>query len=255
MWYDQDEFDIRCEWGLNGVGILKPTSEVIIIVDILSFTTSVEIATSRGAHVFPFDTWSEQARLFAREHNAILAEKDRTDLSKYSLSPTSLQHITYGQRLVLPSPNGSSISKAAGQIPTLAACLRNCKAVAEHALSYGSKIAVIPAGEKWEDNTLRFAWEDWIGAGAVIYHLMGNLLLSPEAESAVAAYLAVRNNLKKFMGKCVSGKELLARNLTLDLQLATEYDISDCIPKLENGAYRNIFYEDTFAPDRIDKFN
>lgn len=47
--YNQSTFDIRCEWGVKGVEQLAPISDVVIIVDILSFSTCVEIATSRGA--------------------------------------------------------------------------------------------------------------------------------------------------------------------------------------------------------------
>jgi len=252
MWYNQHEFDIRCEWGLKGVEILGPISDVIIIVDILSFTTSVEIATSRGAQVYPFESWNETAINFARDHNAKLATEDRHDNSGYSLSPQSLTSIAYGDKLVLPSPNGSMLSRATGGTPTIAACLRNCSAVAQHALQYGDKISVIPAGEKWKDGAFRPSWEDWIGAGAVIYHLMGNLLLSPESESAVAAFLAVKSHIAKYMAKCVSGQELIYRDLGTDLVLASEYNISECVPKMENDAYRDIYFEDTYAADRLD---
>jgi 2-phosphosulfolactate phosphatase len=54
MMFDQSAFDIRCEWGANGVRQLAPISDAIIIVDILSFSTCVTIATSRGARIFPY---------------------------------------------------------------------------------------------------------------------------------------------------------------------------------------------------------
>jgi 2-phosphosulfolactate phosphatase len=54
MIYDQSEFEIRCEWGLHGIKMLSPISDVVVIVDVFSFTTSVEIATSRGALVYPY---------------------------------------------------------------------------------------------------------------------------------------------------------------------------------------------------------
>lgn len=87
---------------------------------------------------------------------------------------------------MLPSPNDASLSLATGDTITLAGCLRNASAVAEAALRSGKRIAVIPAGERWEDNSLRPSLEDWLGAGAIIDELTGSL--SPEAQAARDAY-------------------------------------------------------------------
>jgi hypothetical protein len=35
--FDQREFDLKCEWGLDGLLALQPFSDAIVIVDILSF--------------------------------------------------------------------------------------------------------------------------------------------------------------------------------------------------------------------------
>jgi len=51
--FDQARFDVRCEWGLAGVKHLAP-ADVIVLVDVLSFTTSVTIAVSRAAVVYPY---------------------------------------------------------------------------------------------------------------------------------------------------------------------------------------------------------
>jgi 2-phosphosulfolactate phosphatase len=45
---------VRSEWGMHGVRRLRPEVAVLIIVDVLSFSTAVDIATGRGAHVLPF---------------------------------------------------------------------------------------------------------------------------------------------------------------------------------------------------------
>lgn len=245
MIFDQAEFEIRCEWGARGIEQLAPISDVVIIVDILSFSTCVEIAISRGAIVFPYPWKSEAAEEFAASVGAELAVRrgDRSDGSlsdrgihnRYSLSPQSLSRIPQGTRLVLPSPNGSTLSLATGDTPTLAGCLRNCRAVAEVAINYGSHIAVIPAGEKWPDGSLRPAWEDWIGAGAILSHFNGHF--SPEAESAIAAYRHAASHLHALLKQCSSGKKLISKGFAPDIDLAAELDVSQGVPHLCDRAY------------------
>ena len=48
MRFDQADFDVRCEWGLRGLRKIGPVSDVVIVVDILSFSTAVDIAAGRG---------------------------------------------------------------------------------------------------------------------------------------------------------------------------------------------------------------
>jgi 2-phosphosulfolactate phosphatase len=232
MTFDQAEFDVRCEWGEQGVAQLAPISDVVVIVDVSSFSTCVEIAVSRGAIVFPYRWHDESARAFAQSLQAELATKRG---GGYSLSPASLCAIPAGTRLVLPSPNGATLSLATGNVPTLVGCLRNRLAVAQAAPTYGPHIAVIPAGERWDDGSLRPAFEDLVGAGAIISQLPG--ALSPEARLAVAAWRAAENDLPHLLKQCSSGKELIERGYAQDVELAAQLDSSDCVPVLQQGAF------------------
>ncbi len=234
MIFDQAEFEVRCEWGEAGVTLLAPISDAIIIVDVMSFSTDVAIAAARGASVFPWKRMDNSAVEFARSINAELAGPRGEAL--YSLSPASLMTIPPGTRLVLPSPNGSTLSLSAGETPTLAGCLRNSKAVAEAASSHGSKIAVIPCGERWaSDHSLRPAVEDLIGVGAIIRHLGGSL--SPEAQTAVAAFRDAEADPCSRLRECVSGKQLISRGFEQDVALAAQVDMDDGAPILRDGAY------------------
>jgi len=233
MTFNQAEFDIRLEWGEHGVNLLAPISDVVIIVDVLSFSTSVEIATSRKAVVYPYRWKNESAHEFARSIGAELAQK-RGDKG-FSLSPQSLLNIPMGTKLVLPSPNGATLTLATGNTPTLTGCLRNARAVAGIARKYGSRIAVIPAGERWPDGSLRPSFEDLIGAGAIIHYLNGKS--SPEAFAARSAFLAAENELTNLLLRCGSGKELIERGYKEDVNLAAELNVSDCVPILQDGAF------------------
>jgi 2-phosphosulfolactate phosphatase len=238
MSFDQREYDIRTEWGTKGVEILSPVSDVIIIVDVLSFSTSVDVAVNKGAKVFPFSYNNESASDYAISINAVLAESNRLAVSKFSLSPSSLINIPENTRLVLPSPNGSSLSISTGTTLTLCGCFRNAQAVAEFAMSIGKQISVIPAGEKWTDGSLRYAVEDLAGAGAIIIFLKGKL--SPESRSALAVYKSIETELKEQIKNCVSGKELIRRGFENDIELAVDLNLSNCVPGLVCGAYMDL---------------
>jgi 2-phosphosulfolactate phosphatase len=235
MTFTQSEFDVRCEWGLLGVEQLAPSSDVVIIVDVLSFTTCVEIATAQGATIFPYR--GDDAADFAASMNAELAAK--WGEGRYSLSPHSLVDLPVDLRLVLPSPNGSTLSLSTGQTPTLAGCLRNARAVAVAAAQYGRRITVVPAGERWrEDGSLRPSYEDWLGAGAILSHLGGRL--SPEARAARAAFLDAGDELPVLLTRCGSAIEHIERGLAENVDLVSALDVSDCVPILVGGAYRSI---------------
>lgn len=242
MIFNQTNFEVRCEWGQKGVSQLAPLSDVIIIVDVLSFSTCIDIATSRGAIIFPYD-WANEGASQAQESAQTFAQSVQAELAVrrggngYSLSPTSLLQISSGTRLVLPSPNGSALSLATGVTPTLAGCLRNCQAIALAAMNYGQHIAVIPAGERWQDGSLRPAFEDLIGAGAIISHLKGTL--SPEAQAAALAYQGSQTNLETLLQQCGSGQELIERGFTQDVNLASELNSSRCVPILIDRTYIN----------------
>jgi 2-phosphosulfolactate phosphatase len=232
MTFTQSSFDVRCEWGMPGVIQLAPTSDVIVIVDVFSFTTCVEIATAQGATIFPYR--GDDAAGFARSVNAELAA--RWGQTGYSLSPHSLVQVAAGLRLVLPSPNGSTLSLSTGQTPTLAGCLRNARAVAAAAQQYGRRITVIPAGERWrEDGSLRPSYEDWLGAGAILSHLGGRF--SPEARAARAAFLDAGDELPVLIARCGSAVEHMERGLAENIALVSALDVSDCVPILVDGAY------------------
>lgn len=232
----QQTFDVRCEWGLQGIKHLAPTSDVVIIVDVLSFSTCVDIATAQGAVVFPYRFRDATAQEFAESVQAILAKKRRE--RGYSLSPASLASLPPTTRLVLPSPNGATLSLATGKTPTLAGCLRNSQAVALAATQYGASVTVVPAGERWPDGSLRPAFEDWVGAGAIIQNLPGRL--SPNAQAAVAAYQLVAATLPRWVQQCLSGQELIDMGFGADVDLATELNASVNVPRLVDGAYSTI---------------
>ena len=224
---------VLCEWGLQGVRSLAPQSDAVIIVDVLSFSTAVDIAVARGAAILPYQwpyRWKDaSAESYASSKCALLAGS-RGASAAYSLSPASLESMRPGEALVLPSPNGGTLSLAAAALTvTYCACVRNARAVAAHLSSAAfQRIAIVAAGEQWEDGSLRPCMEDLIGAGAVIAGLQG--ALSTEAEVAVAAFERFRNRLYEAIRDCVSGRELVERGFERDIELAADYAVSEAVP-------------------------
>ena len=230
---------VMAEWGMAGVEALRERAAVLVIVDVLSFSTAVDVAVSRGAVVVPFPHGDRTAaQAVADRVGAVLAYPRQARGGQFSLSPASLLAIPAGTRLVLPSPNGSRLSLGCGSKPVLAGCLRNAAAVARAAreMAGGGSVGVIPAGERWPDDTLRPAIEDLLGAGAIIHHLA--LPCSAEAQVARDAFRAAGDDMGRLIRASVSGCELADRGFSGDVDIALEQDVSPCVPLLTEGAYQ-----------------
>ncbi|MFH1687815.1 MAG: 2-phosphosulfolactate phosphatase [bacterium] len=238
---NQNHYSLRFEWGLQGIEALADAADVIVVVDTLSFCTAVDVAVSRAAIVYPYRFRDDTASAFAHKKGASLAtHRTKVDLiNPYSLSPASFVNVTAGERIVLPSPNGATLLVAAAErcSHVIAGCLRNASAVASAAANLGRSIAVIAAGEQWQGDHggLRSAIEDLLGAGAILSAITGRTL-SPEAEIAVAAFDAVRDDLPRVLHDCTSGRELIEMGFPDDIAIAAELNVSKTVPVLRDGA-------------------
>jgi 2-phosphosulfolactate phosphatase len=235
MIFNQSEFDIRCEWGRPGVEQLAAISDVVIIVDVLSFCSTVSLAVSRGAIIYPYPDRDHSLVDFASRMQVQVAGHRRD--GGYSLSPASMLNIPRGTRLILPSPNGGRLSMLVQGKPVFAGCLRNAAAVATAASRLGKRIAVIPAGELWQsDGALRPSLEDWLGAGAIISGLPGRL--SPESRAALMAYSGLQKEMLDVLLGCSSGKELKEPGFVEDIRLSALINADGVAPRFVDGAYQ-----------------
>lgn len=202
-----------------------------------------------AAAVHPYRWRDATAAAFAREKDAVLAVglREATEAHPWSLSPAALRAAPMPSRLVLPSPNGSTISAeaASGGATVVAASLRNGTAVARWLADrgYGSAdrpLAVIASGERWPDGPLRPALEDLLGAGAVLSALArtgtGG---APSAEASAAATLwAATEDPVAALHGCDSGRELYEYGFPQDVAVAAEIDSSTTVPVLVDGAFQ-----------------
>lgn len=230
---------MRVEWGPQALRAVCQPGDVLIVVDVLSFSTCVDIACAHGAVIVPCAHKDARAAALAAAQGAELAvPRGQPGLS---LSPASLLGIAAGTRLVLPSPNGAALSALAAGThagPVLAGAWRNLDAVARHAAALARPVVVVAAGERWPDGSLRPAVEDLLCAGALVERLPGTR--SPEAEVAAAAWCGLAPRLAEVMEGCASALELRARGHAADVTLAMAVNASGCVPRLVEGAYRDV---------------
>ncbi|MCD9879161.1 2-phosphosulfolactate phosphatase [Streptomyces guryensis] len=253
-WAVQSGSGIRFEWGLAGADRLAAEAACLVIVDVLSFTTAVSVAVRTGIRVLPF--WlpdgpaasaEKGAAAYARQSGARLAVARHavTPDSPWSLSPAHLRTAPFTARLVLPSPNGAAIAAAAPpNVRVVAACLRNITAVGSWLTAHGygtpsRPVAVIAAGERWPDGSLRPALEDLLGAGALIsdLHHQGTGPPSVEAAAAKAAYEGTAD-LTHAIAAGASGRDLAAMGFAADVAIAAEEDVCTVVPVRDaDGAF------------------
>ncbi len=236
----QQLYRVRLAWGAEGVRLLAPVSEVVVIVDVLSFSTAVDIAVGRGASVVPWRWGDASATDHARATGATLAVSRREVSAEtpYTLSPATLTEIPSGSRIVLPSPNGATLAVIAAESGAivLAGCLRNATAVGLTAHRLGRRVTVVAAGEHWPDGSgWRPALEDEVGAGAILDAIGSDP--SPEAWLAVAAFRAGGSEVATLIADSESGRELRDAGFGQDVEIATRHDISQAVPRLVDGEF------------------
>jgi 2-phosphosulfolactate phosphatase len=219
---EQDRFAWRFDWAVDGLRALAPAAEVVVLVDVLRFTTAVTVAVEHGVVVQPIASGGPTAR-------------------PWELSPGWIAEQPAGVHLPLASLNGAALAVAAAEAgvgTVLAACFRNAGAVARAVLGAGAKaVAVIAAGEAGRPTV-----DDLLGAGAVLAALDPAASVSapgcsPEAAAARAAFVAARPRLRDVLARCVPGRELVRRGLAEDLAVAAELDASSAVPILRDGVF------------------
>ncbi|MFA4133023.1 MULTISPECIES: 2-phosphosulfolactate phosphatase [unclassified Brevibacillus] len=228
----QLDYTARFDWGYEGVEQVGAASDMIVIIDVLSFSTCVDIVTGRGGIVYPYQVKDESTVAFAKQKAALLAGKRGEPIS---LSPACLKTVPMRSRIVLPSPNGSTctvLAKKTGA-KVIAACLRNAPSVARYIQQQNGTVTVIACGERWGNGALRPAIEDMIAAGALLHELEGHRL-SPEAEIAVAAFRATQDHLPAYLKTCASGQELISMGYPEDVELAAQWNQSGAVPVLND---------------------
>jgi 2-phosphosulfolactate phosphatase len=251
-WSAQTPYRVRLEWGRRGARTAAERGDILIVVDVLSFSTTVITALAQGVTLYPCAT-DDEARAIAERTRAEIAvhRRDVPAKGRFSLSPLSFLSAekaangANGAKIALPSPNGATCTRYGNTVPHLyIGAFLNVSAVAAMAAcalsaDENAAVTVLACGERWrepsEDGELRFALEDYLGAGAIIAGIPSSFSRSPEAAVAEAASRAVALDLESVLMTCGSGVELDARGSGDEVRHAARRDAYAIIPTLRDG--------------------
>ncbi|WP_139488007.1 2-phosphosulfolactate phosphatase [Brevibacillus dissolubilis] len=241
--FDQSPYACRVEWGQHGAREAADRGDITIIVDVLSFSSTVVTAVSLGAVILPYPPpLNEQTQAYADQMGAelLFGRAEAARLGRPSLSPVSFGAEQAGKKLVLCSLNGAACTWIAQKVPALLiGSLLNASAVATVAnrlqQETGATITVVPCGEKWDaprdgENGLRPALEDYLGAGAILSKLDGSK--SPEALVCIGAFQQAQANIAELLWECGSGRELREKGFGDDVRHIARLDVYETVPRL-----------------------
>ena len=205
--FDQHRYQVRHEWGAAGLERLAP-ADVVVVVDVLRFSTTVTDAVARGETV-PLD---------------------------YAAHAGSLNGAAVAQ-----------VAAETGALVMLG-CLRNASAVARAILAEQQRrgdrtsIAIVAAGElggREPGAPLRFAVEDQLAAGAIVDALgaLGVDHTSPEAAAAGESFRGLRAAVRHLLTASGSGQELLDLGRRDEVLNAAVVDAASAVPVLRDGVF------------------
>lgn len=212
--FDQSAYQVRLEWGAEGLARLAP-ADVVVVVDVLRFSSTMADAVAAGTEVALRDavTWSANGAA------------------------------------VVKAAESSGAVVLIGGIRNAAATARAVMTLQERRADRTS-VTVIAAGERASDGGLRFAVEDQLGAGAVVAALTERGIdhSAPEAAVAAESFRSLRRALRHLLSASGSGRELVdgvvstARMAEAGIRPATtaeaaELDAVDAVPVLRDGAF------------------
>jgi 2-phosphosulfolactate phosphatase len=100
----QARYGVRFDWGPAGAARVGGREGVLVVVDVLSFTTAVGVAVERGSAVYPAASRDAEAAELSRDVGGVLAvdRREVTERHPWSLSPAALRAAPVASRLVLP---------------------------------------------------------------------------------------------------------------------------------------------------------
>ena len=203
------------------------SSDVSIMVDALRASTTITLALNNFKKIIPCFT-PDSALKLKEKHDGILAgERNGLKIEGFDIgnSPKIMKNIeTEKETLILTTSNGTRILE---NMPSkvLVGSLVNAKAVALKSIKLAENhIDVVMAGVMG-----KFAIEDYLASGEIIYEIYKNYSNCTLSEYAKSAILASRdyNLVKKSFYESKSGEKLIKLNYEDDVKICCLKNITN----------------------------
>ena len=236
------------EWGVDGALAAVNRGDVILVIDVLRFTSAAITAISKGFTVIPAKTESDAYSL-AKQFNVRFDRKGLAALSPESFINENPSFI------VLTSPHGATLScTVADAENAFLASFLNATAAAQKALGAakrtGKNISIVASGEigaerrgimpdfenKIDLDNEIFCFEDYACAGYI-----GTLLQikkSDELLNAGNVFALYKPTLSDALLQCASGKYLVDNGMERDVRFCSQLNVFSVVPaihKEKNG--------------------
>ena len=208
--------------------------DVSIMVDALRASTTITLAMNSFDRIIPCFTPEEALKLKKSVGGVLSGEREGKMIDGFDIgnSPAALKDYESDEKtLILTTTNGTRILENMNS-RILVGCLVNAKAVAEKSVELAdAHIDVVMAGVKG-----KFAIEDFLAAGEIIYWICKSLDEYDLSEYAKSAVLATRNHdlLKEAFLNSRTAKRLIELDYKKDVEICCEINISNNVAIYNN---------------------
>ena len=210
--FDQSAYQVRFEWGAEGLARLAP-ADVVVVVDVLRFSSALVDA------VVESPVSLEEARRGSADGAAVADAASDTLL------------------LVGGLRNATAVAEAILGV--------------QEERQRRTSVAIVAAGESAPEGGLRFAVEDQLGAGAIISALSDRGIdhSSPEAAVAAESFRGLRQAVRHLLSGSGSGRGIAqggaagaaaeegAFAASVTVREAAALDDSTVVPTLRDGVF------------------
>lgn len=211
--------------------------QVIVVIDVLRFTTALIAAFDNGVcAVIPVGTL-EEARALKQQGYLVAAERDGLMLDFADLGNSVTDFLNpgiKGKTIVYSTTNGTTAMVMAAESGTVAvAAFANLWALSEWLYAQDANIVILCSG--WKN---LFSIEDTLCAGALADQLTENYKLTTTCDSAIAAmdyWRLAKNDLEAYVLKASHHQRLLNLGVDPMLTYTLKTGISSAVPVFENG--------------------